>query len=84
MQALTDSDESATVVSVDGIGAFDLFSRNAMLEGFMGIDGGDAVLPFVRQFYGHPSAHIWEDDTGNVHEVAQGEGGEQGDPWMPL
>ena len=50
----------------------------------MGIDGGDAVLPFVRQFYGHPSAHIWEDDMGNVHEIAQGEGGEQGDPLMPL
>ena len=84
VQALTDSDESATVVSVDGIGAFHLISRNALLEVLMGIDGGDAVLPFVRQFYGHPSAHIWEDDTGNVHEVAQGEGGEQGDPSMPL
>ena len=69
---------------MDGIGAFDLISRNAMLEGLMGIDGGDAVLPFVRQFYGHPSAHIWEDDMGNVHEIAQGEGGEQGDPLMPL
>ena len=72
VQTLTDSDESATVVSVDGIGAFDLISRNAMLEGLMGIDGGDAVLPFVRQFYGHPSAHIWEDDMGNVREIAQG------------
>ena len=84
VQTLTDSDESATVVSVDGIGAFDLISRNAMLEGLMGIDGGDAVLPFVRQFYGHPSAHIWKVDMGNVHEIAQGEGGEQGDPLMPL
>ena len=79
VQTLTGSDESATVVSVDGIGAFDLISRNAMLEGLMGIDGGDAVFPFVRQFYGHPSAHIWEDDMGNVHEIAQGEGGEQGE-----
>ena len=84
VQAITDSDESATVVSVDGIGAFDLTSRNAMLEGVMGIDGCDAVLPFVRQFYGHPSTHIWEDDMGNVHEAAQEEGGEQGDPLMPL
>ena len=54
--AITESDESATVVSV----------------------------PFLKQFYGHPSAHIWEDDMGNVHEVAQEEGGEQGDPLMLL
>ena len=40
----------------------------------------DQILPFVRQFYGCPSR---EDDLGNVHEVAQGEGGEQGDPLMP-
>ena len=84
VQAITSSDESATVVSVDGIGAFDLISRNAMMEGLMDIDGGVAVLPFVRQFYGHPSTHLWEDDVGNVHEIAQGEGGEQGDPLMPL
>ena len=33
-----ESDESATVVCVDGIGTFDVMSCNAMLEGFMGID----------------------------------------------
>ena len=40
VQAITDGDEPATVVSVDAIGAFDLTSRNAMLEGLLGIDGG--------------------------------------------
>ena len=55
-----------------------------MMEGLMGIHGGVAVLPFVRQFYGHLSAHLWEEDMGNVHEIAQGEGGEQGDPLIPL
>ena len=26
---------------------------------------------------------FWEDDLGEVHEILQGEGGEQGDPLMP-
>ena len=35
MQALTSLDEDATVVSIDGVGAFDLISRNAMVSGLM-------------------------------------------------
>ena len=45
---------------------------------------GEKVIPFVRQFYGSPSKFFWEDDMGTVHQVCQGEGGEQGDPLMPL
>ena len=44
---------------------------------------GETMLPFVLQFYGHPSTHLWEDEEGVVHEIPQGEGGEQGDPLMP-
>ena len=40
-------------------------------------------LPFVLQFYGSPSSYLWEDSDGVVHEVLQGEGGEQGDALMP-
>ena len=54
-----------------------------MLQGLLTLEEGDQILPFVRQFYGCPSTHIWEDDMGNIHEVAQEEGGEQGDPLMP-
>ena len=36
IQAVTDLDDNATVVSVDGVGAFDLISRNSMLSGLMG------------------------------------------------
>ena len=54
-QAMTDLDPTTTLLSVDGIGAFDLISREAMLQGLMEVDGGDAALPFVRQFYGSPS-----------------------------
>ena len=73
VQTLTDL--QATVLSVDGVGAFHLISRAAMLEGLLGIEGGDAVLPFVSQFYSWVS-----------REIIQGEGGEQGastEPWSP-
>ena len=46
--------------------------------------GGDQVLPFVRLFYDRQSTYLWEDDAGTVHHIVQGEGGEQGDPLMPL
>ena len=84
VQALTDLNPEATVVSIDGIGAFDLISRNAMLEGLLQMENGDQVLPFVRNFYGRPSTYLWEDEMGTVHEITQGEGGEQGDALMPM
>ena len=83
VQALSDADPEATVLSVDGIGAFDLISRAAMLTALRDAPGCDKALPFVRQFYGRPSKCFWEDDYGMTHEILQGEGGEQGDPLMP-
>ena len=72
-----------TAQSIDGIGAFDLVSREAMLSGLRSTEGGDTLLPFVSQFYGQPSQHLWEDEEGVSHTIPQGEGGEQGDPLMP-
>ena len=62
---------------IDGIGAFDLVSHGAMLEGLRTFDGGDAALPFVKQFCGSTSRFCVS------HEIVQGEGGEQGDPLVP-
>ena len=47
------------------------------------MERGDALLPFVSQFCGSPSMHLWEDEEGGVHEIRQGEGGEHGDALMP-
>ena len=58
---------SATVTSIDGVGAFDLISRRAMLGGLAKVDGGVPTLPFVRMFYGSPSQCLWEDDSGVSH-----------------
>ena len=84
IQGLTDLDPEATVLSVDGIGAFDLVFREAMMQGFRSMEGeGPSLLPFILQFYGAPSEYIWEDNEGVHHTILQGEGGEQGDPLMP-
>ena len=84
LQSLSESDPHSTVLSVDGVSAFDLISRESMLHGLMRVAGGGEVLPFVRQFYGQPSQYLWEDDDGITHTIPQGEGGEQGDALMPL
>ena len=68
-------DEATTILSVDGVGAFDLISRNAMLQGLAEMPGGLEVLPFVRMFYGSPSMFLWEDELGNVNYIPQREGG---------
>ena len=83
-QSLTEEDPTTTVMSIDGIGAFDLVSRKAMLQALLSMARGSAAIPFVRMFYGQASTYLWEDDEGRVHHIEQGEGGEQGDPMMPL
>ena len=57
LQALTDQGPQSTVLSVGGIGAYDTISRKAMLRGLRHMEGGEAVLPFVLQFYGAPSTY---------------------------
>ena len=84
LQTLTDLDPEATVMSIDGVGAYDLISRNATHEGVLRMEGGDQILPFVRCFCGSPSTSLWEDEMGVIQHIPQGEGGEQGDPLMPI
>ena len=82
LQGLTEIDPEVTVTSIDGLGAFDMISRGAMLQGLRCVSG--AALPLTRMFYGGTSEYLWEMDNGQVHRIPQGEGGEQGDPMMPL
>ena len=81
---LCQADPELTLTSLDGVSVFDIVSRRAMLEGLASVHGGSSTLFFVHLFCGWPSTCLWEDDHGVVHEVHQGEGGEQGDPFMPL
>eukprot|EP00439_Symbiodinium_sp_Y106_P007634 s10577_g1.t1 len=74
---------SKTAVSVDGVGAYDHIARAAMFEGLRRDARLVSLIPFVRQFYGRESTYLFYDQLGQAHEVAQAEGGEQGDPLMP-
>ena len=57
------------MVSVDGVGAFDLISRVSMMKGLRHAVDGESIIPFVRSFYGQPSTYLWEDDAGEVHSI---------------
>ena len=71
IQVLTESNPRSTVLSIDGVGAYDSISRKAMLEALSRVPGGSQVLLFVRLFYGRPSLYLWEDNEGVVHRIAQ-------------
>ena len=78
----TEIDPSTTVISVDGVGAFDSVSRAAMLSGLLDMEEGEQL--FVRMFYSQPLSYFFDDEAGETHTVQQGEGGEQGDALMPV
>ena len=82
LQAMTDLDPEPTILSIDVISPY--VSRRAILSGLSRVESGSQALPFVTLLYGGPSKYWREDDKGIVHEVDQGEGGEQGDAMMPL
>ena len=54
-----------------------------MLRVLMHLPTASKILPYVRLAYQRQSNYLWKDDRGITHVIAQGEGGEQGDPLMP-
>ena len=78
---MTDVDPEATVISIDGVWGVrsDLQERDARRSPEDGERGSD--LPF---WIGRPSTYLWEDEMGATQIIQQGEGGEQGDPLMPM
>ena len=76
MRVASEANPKATVLSVEGVGACDHAPQ--------GHDGQILGVPFVRSTYGQPSCYKWTDADGVEHDTHQHEGGEQGDPFMPL
>ena len=81
--AATERDTTNTVLSIDGIGAYDTISRGAMLNALQEVPEANRCSPFVHMFYSQPSTYVWHDNAGRPHTITQAEGGEQGDPLMP-
>ena len=84
LTAAAESNPTHTILSVDGIGAYDTISRASMLQGLLTVPEANCCLPFVRQFYTAPSTYIWHDSAGQPHPIVQAEGGEQGDDGSPV
>ena len=75
-----DSDPNLCLTKIDGIGAFDHILRSTMLSNLYTLPRAKNLLPFVRMSYQQSIEFIWSDDQGVAHVIAQGEGGEQGNP----
>jgi hypothetical protein len=84
IRALLEMDPDKVVLSLDGVGAYDHIRRGAMLGKLASLPGASAILPFVRLFYADASTYVWTDAEGVDHDICQTEGGEQGDPLMPV
>ena len=84
VRVATDENPEATVLSIDGVGAYDHVNRSAMMAKLRDTPSLQGLLPFVRSVYSRPSCYKWRDSTGICHDIHHHEGGEQGDPLMPL
>ena len=69
LTAVTEANPTHTILSVDGVGAYDNISRNSMLQGFRDVPEANRCLPFVKMFYGAPSHYIWHSATGEAHII---------------
>ena len=65
-QSLCEAAPRSTVMSVDGVTAFDLISRESMMHGLMSVAGGGEVLSF--EVYGQFSQYfcVFIDDKTQV------------------
>ena len=66
VHALTSLDDRATILSVDGVGAYDTISRNATFQGVADMVDGEKIILFIRQFYDSPLTYLWEDEVGGA------------------
>ena len=84
LRAATDTDPQATILSVDGIGAYDHVLQASMLGRLARMLKARAILHFVRLSCASPSEYSWVDESGRSRTVQQAEGGEQGNTLMPF
>ena len=77
IRAAIDADHEATVLSIDGVGAYDDVHRSAMLSKPLEVPSLQSLLPFVRVAYTEPTRHKWQDEEGHRHDIEQHEGGER-------
>ena len=84
IRVATELNPHLTVLSIDGVGAYDNVYGASMLAKLVEVPGLRGLLPFVKTAYSSASSHVWADEKGVRHTIEQHEGGEQGNPLMPL
>ena len=62
--ATDDDDDRATILKVDGIGAYDHVLRSAMLSRLITMPKAQSLSPFVQMSYATLSSYSWFDDEG--------------------
>ena len=62
VRAMTDFNPHTTVLSVDGVGAYDHVLRSSKLHE---VESLRCLLPFVRSVYSHPSTYHWQEEGGH-------------------
>ena len=72
-----------TVLSIDGAGAHDHVHHASKKAKLVEVPGLVDMLPFVKTASSKSSC-VWADEEGVRRTIEQPEGGEQGDPLMPL
>ena len=70
LQSLSELDPNATIMSIDGIGAFDLVSRGAMLQGLANLC--PSALPFARQLWQSITLHLGGRCRCGAHHCTRG------------
>ena len=65
----TESGSRTTVLSVDGVGAYDHIARAAIFEGLRRDARLAVLIPFVRLFYGARSTYLYYDADGGAQTV---------------
>ena len=70
VQALTSLESEATILSIDGVGAYDTIGRRALMRGVADIADGDKLIPFGQQFYSSPSTYVGRRGGGHEKDSA--------------
>ena len=83
VRAQLEFDDRRTLLSIDGVGAYDHVSRARMLTELWRVPELRELVPFVRLWLDRRSTFVWTDDEGTPFDIPQGEGGEQGAALTP-
>ena len=83
VRIFTEASPNHSVLAIDGVGAFDHIRRSKIFDELLNDPEVSSLIPFARMWYQDVSTLVWADDEGNLHEIFQADGGEQGDALMP-